>query len=288
MGAAMESGLYAGSEGPEGETGPSALSSDLKYAPAAVSTTLEHASSSEPATCDVADMNDVKSAAGWVGDGPMPQVDSDKRERHPVVTKAGMAAPKSLVCHLCGREFGTRSLAIHMKQCYRKREATQQKMKKRHQTPAPKAPSIQPPREGAPREQYEQYNEAALAIYGASQRSKPPPKPKPPPDVDAWWEKTPQQKKAEEEARRKAEEDRLKAEEEERKAKEEAQEEERKAKEEAEEAERKAKEEEEAERKAKEEAEEEEQRKAKEEANEAERKEKEEEERKAKEEEERK
>ena len=31
--------------------------------------------------------------------------------------------PKSLVCYICGREFGTASLEIHMKTCKKKWEA---------------------------------------------------------------------------------------------------------------------------------------------------------------------
>lgn len=34
----------------------------------------------------------------------------------------GMSRPKSLVCYICGREFGTRSLEIHVKSCAKKWE----------------------------------------------------------------------------------------------------------------------------------------------------------------------
>ena len=36
------------------------------------------------------------------------------------VKSAGIKRPKTLVCYICGREYGTRSLGIHVKTCAKK------------------------------------------------------------------------------------------------------------------------------------------------------------------------
>ena len=54
-----------------------------------------------------------------------------------IPSSRGVTKPKHMlpVCHLCGREFGTASLAIHQKSCAEKYEREKGK-------PAPEAPSI--------------------------------------------------------------------------------------------------------------------------------------------------
>lgn len=74
----------------------------------------------------------------------------------------GMGAKKQLpVCHLCGREFGTASLQIHMKACAKKYEREKGK-------PAPPAPEMLKNMGGdRPISQMEwnQYNEEANAVH---------------------------------------------------------------------------------------------------------------------------
>ena len=55
-------------------------------------------------------------------------------------TKSVAARPKTLVCYICGREYGTRSLEIHIKACERKFENEQQKLPKKQRRPLPQAP----------------------------------------------------------------------------------------------------------------------------------------------------
>jgi len=48
--------------------------------------------------------------------------------------------PKSLVCYICGREFGTASLEIHMKSCKKKWEQEEEKKPKAERRPLPQPP----------------------------------------------------------------------------------------------------------------------------------------------------
>jgi len=49
--------------------------------------------------------------------------------------------PKALVCYICGREYGTRSLEIHIKTCAKKWDVEQNKLPKRvKRKPCPQAP----------------------------------------------------------------------------------------------------------------------------------------------------
>jgi hypothetical protein len=50
------------------------------------------------------------------------------------------AKPRSLVCYICGREFGTKSLKIHLKTCAQKWEWEESKKPKKDQRPVPQAP----------------------------------------------------------------------------------------------------------------------------------------------------
>jgi hypothetical protein len=54
--------------------------------------------------------------------------------------KAPCARPKTLVCYICGREYGTRSLAIHIKSCVKKWDNEQELLPKNKRRPCPKAP----------------------------------------------------------------------------------------------------------------------------------------------------
>ena len=49
--------------------------------------------------------------------------------------------PNTLVCYICGREYGTRSLEIHVKSCQKKWEIEQEnRAPKAKYRPCPQAP----------------------------------------------------------------------------------------------------------------------------------------------------
>lgn len=48
-----------------------------------------------------------------------------------------MVRPKALMCYICGREFGTASLEIHLKTCKKKFELEQSKVPLRQRKPVP-------------------------------------------------------------------------------------------------------------------------------------------------------
>jgi hypothetical protein len=51
--------------------------------------------------------------------------------------------PRSVMCHICGREFGTASISIHVPQCEKKWIDAENKKPKSQRRPVPKAPDIQ-------------------------------------------------------------------------------------------------------------------------------------------------
>lgn len=58
--------------------------------------------------------------------------------------------PKALMCYICGREFGTASLQIHLKACAKKWEAQENLKPKNERRPLPQPPKelnqVQTPR----------------------------------------------------------------------------------------------------------------------------------------------
>lgn len=48
--------------------------------------------------------------------------------------------PKALMCYICGREYGTKSLEIHIKTCIKKWEIEESKKPKRERRPLPQPP----------------------------------------------------------------------------------------------------------------------------------------------------
>ncbi len=48
--------------------------------------------------------------------------------------------PKTLMCYICGREFGTKSLEIHLKSCKQKWENEEAKKPAKDRRPVPEAP----------------------------------------------------------------------------------------------------------------------------------------------------
>lgn len=73
--------------------------------------------------------------------------------------------PKALMCYICGREYGTKSLEIHIKTCIKKWEIEENKKPKRERRPLP-----QPPKElgsllgqnNMDRDEIEAYNSKVL------------------------------------------------------------------------------------------------------------------------------
>ena len=52
-----------------------------------------------------------------------------------------MVRPKSVVCYICGREYGTMSISIHIKACEKKWDIEQAKKPKGERRPCPTAPT---------------------------------------------------------------------------------------------------------------------------------------------------
>ena len=48
--------------------------------------------------------------------------------------------PKSLICYICGREYGTHSLEIHIKTCEKKWEQEQMQKPAKFRRPCPEKP----------------------------------------------------------------------------------------------------------------------------------------------------
>lgn len=71
--------------------------------------------------------------------------------------------PKTLVCHICGREFGTKSLPIHIKACTKKWEDAEMLKPRRERRPVPRPPSDAPT--GMTRAEMDQRNAAAMAAF---------------------------------------------------------------------------------------------------------------------------
>ena len=75
--------------------------------------------------------------------------------------------PKTLVCYICGREYGTTSLEIHLKSCKQKWELVEAQKPKHERRPLP-----QPPKDlddiiagKVDRQEMDNYNDAAFKNY---------------------------------------------------------------------------------------------------------------------------
>lgn len=55
-----------------------------------------------------------------------------------------MPRPKAIVCYICGREFGTKSIGIHEPQCLKKWHMENDQLPKKLRRPPPKKPQILP------------------------------------------------------------------------------------------------------------------------------------------------
>ncbi len=56
------------------------------------------------------------------------------------VAAPGALRPKALMCYICGREYGTASLDIHLRNCQKKWEVEQQKLPVKERRPCPQKP----------------------------------------------------------------------------------------------------------------------------------------------------
>ncbi|KAL5004754.1 hypothetical protein ScPMuIL_018210 [Solemya velum] len=70
--------------------------------------------------------------------------------------------PVSVVCYICGREFGTKSISIHEPQCLQKWTNENSRLPKHLQRPVPKKPEIQLVT-GKGNYNMDEFNEAAYA-----------------------------------------------------------------------------------------------------------------------------
>ncbi|EGR29690.1 zinc C2H2 type family protein, putative [Ichthyophthirius multifiliis] len=73
--------------------------------------------------------------------------------------------PKTLVCYICGREFGTASLQIHIKTCEQKWDIEQSKLPKKDRRPCPKPPQNINQLGGMNANDIQNYNNQAFDAY---------------------------------------------------------------------------------------------------------------------------
>ena len=51
-----------------------------------------------------------------------------------------MPPPRTVTCYICGRDFGSRSIGIHLPSCTKKWDQEQEKLPKKERRPLPTAP----------------------------------------------------------------------------------------------------------------------------------------------------
>ncbi|KAE8635546.1 hypothetical protein XENTR_v10002657 [Xenopus tropicalis] len=74
---------------------------------------------------------------------------------------AGPTKPKTLICYICGREFGTKSLPIHEPKCLEKWKIENDRLPKGQRRPVPQKPQLDPSKVTSRKEQ----NEAAWQSF---------------------------------------------------------------------------------------------------------------------------
>jgi DNA-directed RNA polymerase subunit RPC12/RpoP len=83
-----------------------------------------------------------------------------------VPAKAQGRNPFTVICYLCGREYGSQSISIHEKTCIEKWEAKQQLLPKSQRKARPQRPIVEPPLPGkTDTDSKQQYNDQAFAKY---------------------------------------------------------------------------------------------------------------------------
>ncbi|XP_071482450.1 zinc finger protein 474-like [Diadema antillarum] len=78
----------------------------------------------------------------------------------------GVLRPVAVVCYICGRDFGTKSIGIHEPQCLKKWHAENNRLPKHQQRPPPRKPDVLPALNGSRSQDIERFNQAA---YESSQ-----------------------------------------------------------------------------------------------------------------------
>ncbi|XP_018119717.1 zinc finger protein 474-like [Xenopus laevis] len=74
---------------------------------------------------------------------------------------ASLTKPKTLICYICGREFGTKSLPIHEPKCLEKWKIENDRLPKGQRRPVPQKPQLDPSKSTSREEQ----NEAAWQSF---------------------------------------------------------------------------------------------------------------------------
>lgn len=70
-------------------------------------------------------------------------------------------APKCVVCYICGREYGTRSISIHENQCLNKWKIENKKLPPNQRRPPPTRPQVLPSISGRTQHDIDRWNEIA-------------------------------------------------------------------------------------------------------------------------------
>jgi hypothetical protein len=81
--------------------------------------------------------------------------------------------PLALMCYLCGREFGTKSLDIHQKSCVKKRTDEQKALPKDQRIKRPEPPDAERFPKGPDAAEISAYNDEAMRIYNGQMPSCP-------------------------------------------------------------------------------------------------------------------
>ncbi len=55
-----------------------------------------------------------------------------------------MRQPRTMVCYICGREFGSKSISIHEPQCIKKWHRENDQLPPNMRRPEPRKPEVQP------------------------------------------------------------------------------------------------------------------------------------------------
>ena len=71
------------------------------------------------------------------------------------------ARPGTVICYICGREYGSRSISIHEPQCLKKWKAENDKLPRDQRRPVPVKPDILPSLTGGTGNDGKRFNELA-------------------------------------------------------------------------------------------------------------------------------
>lgn len=73
--------------------------------------------------------------------------------------------PRMLVCYLCGREFGSKSLPIHIPQCQKKWMVEEEKNPLKERRPMPRPPPLEKAIRSGDSHAIDEFNSEAFAAY---------------------------------------------------------------------------------------------------------------------------